>query len=260
MFKLYIVLALLIQNLEAQSFEYKPLTVEDYDRRLTSLSELSASELVQKIKSENVEILIFQTGKKIANPYQFSFGEIIKPTVSQAEVTKIPNLSGKTFCENELSEKWKNKTIFLADHTSKSTLYHEYLHILQILKNPKWCEVSARISKQGGSQIENALAARMEEEVVAIMSAYRSKLARTFKDHAKICEGEKDAECVKDYLELYHGETEGISNIKILEKRKNELLSLGETKLGSPCQKGDQVIEENKVECEKRKKISRNEK
>jgi hypothetical protein len=238
MMKLTLFLIVVINFTSVFSMELKKLIKDEYFEKVKIFGEQDARVLLNNIKNDNVDVYTFNSKITFPNKFQFHWGKILRPTLSKEQVTKIANLNGRTYCKGEESFTKNKITIVLSDVAPFSTLIHEYLHVLQIRKNPIWCEVSRKIKKKQVSEEDIKTSEALEEEVVQILFENRGIVAFSFKDMAKISEGAKKQIELKKYLDLYKNESSKIDvslNDDDLLKCHQLEMKVFENELGEKC-------------------------
>jgi hypothetical protein len=154
---------------------------DDDVKNILILGAKPLSEQILEIKSKiNLELIF--SHRKVEQKYFESLGPARR---SIDEITDIEGLYGKAVCPQN-SEKAK---ILLADDAPPTTLLHEYIHVLQIQKIPRWCELSGKVLSKEEKQERAFLYHSFEFEVLKILWDLRDKIPMNTEDHLILIEG-----------------------------------------------------------------------
>ena len=162
LFALIIMLSVQTATADWQLFEDKAITA-----KLKRLGKLKPEDLLKKIRGEGIAVSILSTDRP--KPSSFFWGSIEKPSGKLSSITKQKALFGKTFCKGEHPFSNKSDSIALAEDAPRSTLYHEYLHILQIRKDRSWCKISKELWKRQPTKIEQRAQLDREWDVAKVL-------------------------------------------------------------------------------------------
>lgn len=113
-------------------------------QEVQQLAQMKPEELLRKIESEKVKVIILASNRK-ASASLFSWGKVRTDPGVLNQISKIEGAMGKTLCAGEKPESKDGIAIVLAADSPYSTLLHEYLHVLQIQKDPTWCVTSKQL-------------------------------------------------------------------------------------------------------------------
>lgn len=150
--------------------------------KIRALAAKSPEHIDKTIRTEGINIVILATKRKVPAGV-FHWGQIHQPETDLGAVSKIPNLMGKTLCAGELPLSKDGLTIVVAADAPKSTLLHEYLHVLQIEKDQAWCPLSKKMwGKRKLSAKEISAAQDKEWDVHRFLWEEKDELALGFED------------------------------------------------------------------------------
>jgi hypothetical protein len=153
------------------------------------LSQLPAQDLLARIEKDGVKVLILSSGRKNPSPL-FTWGKVRIDNGVLNQITKYEGAMGKTLCPGERSEAKDGTTIILAADSPFSTLVHEYLHVLQIRRDPSWCLVSKRLwNKENVSALENRMIRDREWDVRLVLWEVLKSPQMTVEDRLIVTDG-----------------------------------------------------------------------
>ncbi len=112
--------------------------------KMKALAALSPKELVSKVESEGVKVLILSSGRKNPSPL-FNWSKERADKGEMKQITKESGAMGETLCKGDKLESADRITIVLATDSPYSTLLHEYLHVQQIQRDGSWCAIAKRL-------------------------------------------------------------------------------------------------------------------
>ncbi|MBI3557008.1 MAG: hypothetical protein HY074_12150 [Deltaproteobacteria bacterium] len=136
----------------------------DLTNDVLGIARLKPQAALKAIRERSVCVKVMRTKRKVP-PHTFAWEQIEKPTLEMKEVTQLAGLMGKTLCAGEIPVVGKCQTIILASDAPFSTLIHEYLHVLQIARDPGWCPFSKAMWHRGASDVDLKLMSDKEWDV-----------------------------------------------------------------------------------------------
>lgn len=137
-------------------------------KTLLQLVKLEPTDLLKRIENENIKIFILKANRK-TNPTYFQWGSIRIDQGNFLQISKFEGSLGKTLCKNEKEIAQSDYTIILSSDATYSVLLHEYLHVLQIKKDPSWCETSKRLWKTSTPSDDDYISVRNHEWDVRLL-------------------------------------------------------------------------------------------
>ncbi|MBT4762731.1 MAG: hypothetical protein HOO06_13620 [Bdellovibrionaceae bacterium] len=154
--------------------------------KITRLSKLKPVQMLSAIRKDNVCIKILKSERNVPDQV-FTWGSIEAPKTNLSEISGIKNIMGKTLCKKEHAASENCTTIIIANDAPKSTLIHEYLHVQQIRKDPKWCAFSKALwSKNEVSPDEIKKLYNKEWDVLKFLWLNRDQLSLDVQDKVTI--------------------------------------------------------------------------
>ncbi|MBP7843261.1 MAG: hypothetical protein KA116_00460 [Proteobacteria bacterium] len=159
---------------------------EDVFNDLKKLSKLSPKEQLNFIKNQKTSVIVLKSHQKVLAG-TFNWGKFIKPHNELKSLSSKKALMGKTLCKGEhMFSDWQD-TIALSDVAPRSTLIHEYIHILQLRQDKEWCPLSKKLwSTPSPSQQESQAIRNKEWDAHKILWKLRSDLAYDIEDEIAI--------------------------------------------------------------------------
>lgn len=153
------------------------------------LAKLNPKDLIAAIEKAGVKILILASSRKNPSPL-FNWGQIRIDKGELNQITKHEAAMGKTLCQGEKPESKDQVTIILAADSPFSTLIHEYLHTLQIQRDPSWCPVSKQLwGKEKITAQENRMIRDREWDVRLVLWELIEAANMTVEDRLIISDG-----------------------------------------------------------------------
>ena len=114
------------------------------------IANLSPGEALSEVRRHSICVKVMRTNRKVP-PGTFAWQDIQPATIEMNQVTRLAGVMGKTLCPGELPITGKCATIILASDAPFSTLIHEYLHYIEIQRDPTWCAFSKTMWVLGSS-------------------------------------------------------------------------------------------------------------
>ncbi len=151
--------------------------------------ELSPKEQLLKIEGQGIQVLILNSSRPLSSPFfQWKKERIDRGNLN--EVSHLESSMGKTLCKDEIKIAKSKYNIILNADAPRSTLLHEYLHVLQIIKDEKWCEISKKIwNKKTIDPAENIEIRNREWDVRKVLWDTRTHQSYSIEDRIIIAEG-----------------------------------------------------------------------
>ncbi len=112
------------------------------------IASLSPFEALRAVRQHSICVKVMDTHRRVP-PDTFAWAQIESPSLEMRQVSQLTGLMGKTLCAGEIPLVGKCPTIILASDAPFSTLIHEYLHFLQIGRDPTWCGFSKSLIGRG---------------------------------------------------------------------------------------------------------------
>jgi hypothetical protein len=156
---------------------------------VSSFLELSSKDQLLKVEKLGIRVLILNSDRPLNSPF-FQWKKERVDQGSLSEVSQLESSMGKTLCKDEIKIAKSKYNIILNADAPRSTLLHEYLHVLQIIKEEKWCEISKKIwNKKTIETSENIEIRNREWDVRKTLWRTREHQSYSIEDRIIIAEG-----------------------------------------------------------------------
>jgi hypothetical protein len=187
--RIFFILFFISFNIKAETCHWCIANDDSLQSTLESFLNLSPVEQIKNLENKKIKVKILNSNRK-SNSSLFQWSKVRLDSGNLQDISKHEGSLGKTLCIGEKDVSKDTLTIILSSDSPRSTLFHEYLHSIQINKDLSWCEVSKKLWGENSPSEDTLKIVRNHEwDVRLILWKYRNHKSFNIEDRIVIAEG-----------------------------------------------------------------------